>query len=97
MLRSTPSAVVYITACFIVGCASDGVETARCSDGSRVVGSECHLAPDGTYYGDAGGPPDEAADNVLDAADGATGEGSSIVHDEEDVIVDDLDPETARY
>ena len=97
MLRNIPAAIMCITACFIVGCASDGVETTRCPDGGRVVGSECHLAPDGTYYGDAGGTPDEAADNVLDAADRATGEGSSVVHDEEDIIVDDLDPETGRY
>jgi hypothetical protein len=85
-----------IAACFVVGCASDGVETTRCPDGGRVVGSECHLAPDGTYYGDGAGPPDEAADDVLDRADRATGEGSSIVHDEEDVIVDDPDPDSAR-
>ncbi len=97
MLRSPPTAIVCVTACLILGCASDGVETTRCTDGSRVVGSECHLAPDGTYYGDGAASPDEAADNVLDAADRATGEGSSIVHEEEDVIVDDLDPESDRY
>ena len=97
MLRSIPAAVVFITACFIVGCASDGVETTGCPDGGRVVGSECHLAPDGTYYGDEGGPPDEASDNVLDAADRATEDGSSVVHEEEDIIVDDLDSESGRY
>ena len=96
MLRSGPSAVVCITACLVLGCASGGVETTRCPDGGRVVGSECHLAPDGSYYGDAGGPPDEAADDVLDADDRATEDGVSIVHEEEDIIRDDPDPDSPR-
>jgi hypothetical protein len=89
-------AVLCIGACLLLGCASDGPETTRCPDGGRVVGSECHLAPDGTYYGDGAGPPDEAADDVLDADERATEGGSSIVHEEEDIIVDDPDPDSPR-
>lgn len=95
-MRERYPALLCATACLLVGCASSGVETTRCPDGGRVVGSECHLAPDGTYYGDGAGPPDEAADDVLDAADRATEGGSSIVHEEEDIIVDDPDPDSPR-
>lgn len=40
----------------------------RCPDGSHVSG-ECHLAPDGTYFGDAAGRPEDPAAMPEDVAD----------------------------
>ena len=65
----------------LTSCASSGDET-RCPDGSTVMGSECHLAPDGTYYGDGAEIPEDVADDVADSIDEEADEQSGIYQEE---------------
>lgn len=57
----------------------------RCADGSHVSG-ECHLAPDGTYFGDGAESPEDAAaipedvaDDTADRADEEADEESGMI------------------
>lgn len=70
--------IILAIASIIAACAS-GPEMTECADGSHVQGSECHLAPDGTYYGDAAEIPEDVADDVADRIDDEADEQSGIV------------------
>jgi hypothetical protein len=61
---------------FTVACA--GGNMTRCPDDSEVEGSECHLAPDGTYYGDGAETPEDVTDDVADRIDEEADEESGI-------------------
>jgi hypothetical protein len=50
----------------------------RCPDDSKVEGGECHLTPDGTYYGDGAEIPEDVADDVADRIDEEADEESGI-------------------
>ena len=60
------------------GCAS-APQTTECPDSTHVVGSECHLAPDGSYYGDGAEIPEDAADDTADVADEQVDDESGMV------------------
>lgn len=65
----------------LAACASSG-DRVRCPDGSTVLGSECHLAPDGSYYGDGAEIPEDVADDVADSIDEEADEQSGIYTEE---------------
>lgn len=69
--------LILVLFLFTAACAGGGNMT-RCPDDSRVEGSECHLAPDGTYYGDGAEIPDDVADDVADRIDEEADEESGI-------------------
>ena len=71
------SCLLVILVSVIAACATGGDMT-ECADGSHVQGKECHLAPDGTYYGDGAEIPDDVADNVADRIDDEADEQSGI-------------------
>jgi len=71
----------------ITACATGGDMT-ECEDGSHVQGQKCHLAPDGTYYGDGAEIPDDVADTVVDRSDEEADEQSGI--EEVEVVEIDL-------
>lgn len=60
------------------GCASAPQKT-ECPDSTHVLGSECHLAPDGSYYGDGAEIPEDAADDTADVADEQVDDESGMV------------------
>ena len=63
----------------VVAACATGSDMTECADGSHVQGSECHLAPDGTYYGDGAEIPEDVADDVADRIDDEADEQSGIV------------------
>ena len=77
-----PAAVPWTAVFMLAGCASGGGETTECPDSTRVAGSVCHLAPDGTYYGDGPSAPDDAADEVLDGVDRDMEEDPTLIREE---------------
>jgi hypothetical protein len=64
-------------------------ERTECPDGSHVLGSECHLAPDGTYFGDGAEIPEDVADDVADRIDEEADEQSGLY--EEEVVEVEID------
>ena len=75
--RLTPSISLFFAICSLIACASDPDRT-ECPDGSRVLGPTCHLAPDGTYYGDGAEIPEDVADDVADRIDEEANEESGL-------------------
>jgi hypothetical protein len=69
--------LVLVLFLFTTACAGGGDMT-RCPDDSEVEGSECHLAPDGTYYGDGAEIPEDVTDDVADRIDEEADEESGI-------------------
>lgn len=59
---------ILISLLLVTAACTAGGGLTRCPDGSHVSG-ECHLAPDGTYFGDAAGRPDDPAAMPEDVAD----------------------------
>jgi hypothetical protein len=74
----------------IAACAKSPTMT-ECPDTTHVLGTECHLAPDGSYYGDAPEIPEDVDDDTADVADEQVNEESGIepVEVTEIEIVDD--------
>lgn len=70
-----------LTLALVAACASAPQRT-QCPDGSHVLGSECHLAPDGSYYGDGAEIPEDVADDVADAIDEEANEQSGVYEEE---------------
>jgi len=68
---------LFIAIGSLIACASDPGRT-ECPDGSTVLGTTCHLAPDGTYYGDGAEIPDDVADDVADRIDEEANEESGL-------------------
>jgi hypothetical protein len=81
------SCFLTILVTVIAACAT-GSDMTECADGSHVQGKECHLAPDGTYYGDGAEIPDDVADTVADRIDDEADEQSGI--EEVEVVEIDL-------
>jgi hypothetical protein len=73
----TYSVLIFIAASCLGACASDSGRT-ECPDGSSVQGNTCHLAPDGTYYGDGPEIPEDVADDVADSIDQEANEESGL-------------------
>ncbi len=71
------STVIVLAMSCLGACASEPVRT-ECPDGSRVLGDTCHLAPDGTYYGDGPELPEDVADDVADRIDEEANEESGL-------------------
>ncbi len=59
-------------------CTGGGSGLTRCADGSHVQG-ECHLAPDGTYFGDGTRVAEDVADDTADQADEEANEESDMI------------------
>lgn len=59
-------------------CTGGGNGLTRCADGSHVQG-ECHLAPDGTYFGDGTRVAEDVADDTADQADDEANEESGLI------------------
>jgi hypothetical protein len=78
-IASFPVRLMILAIAPIIAACASGPEMTECADGSHVQGSECHLAPDGTYYGDAAEIPEDVADDVADRIDDEADEQSGIV------------------
>ena len=80
-LRSVPVLARYLLVVLVtvVAACATGSDMTECADGSHVQGSKCHLAPDGTYYGDGAEIPEDVADDVADRIDDEANEQSGIV------------------
>jgi hypothetical protein len=74
----------------IAACAKSPTMT-ECPDTTHVLGTACHLAPDGSYYGDAPEIPEDVDDDTADVADEQVNEESGLepVEVTEIEIVDD--------
>ncbi len=70
-------ALIFLASSCLGACASGPVRT-ECPDGSRVLGDTCHLAPDGTYYGEGPEIPEDVADDVADRIDEEANEESGL-------------------
>jgi len=86
--RPGESVAAFLLSCAIgagTACSSGPVKT-ECPDGTVVQGTECELAADGTYVGDAPGIPEDAADDTADRIDEEANEESGLVPVEIEVI-----------
>lgn len=81
--RETP--LLLLSLLLATAACTGGGGLTRCPDGSHVSG-ECHLAPDGTYFGDAAGTPEDPAAVPEDVAD-----------DTADRAADEADEESGLY
>lgn len=71
-----PAVLVFM---FMAAACASAPETTACPDSSRVTGTECHLAPDGSYYGDAAEIPADVADDTADVIDDEVNDQSGVV------------------
>jgi hypothetical protein len=69
--------LILLVAGSLGACASSPART-ECPDGSKVIGDTCHLAPDGTYYGEGPEIPEDVADDVADRIDEEANEESGL-------------------
>jgi len=70
--------VPIIVAVICLGACATGPGRTECPDGSTVPGNQCHLAPDGTYYGEGPEVPEDVADDVADMIDEEANEESGL-------------------
>ncbi len=85
--RGTRVVALLLTCAIGAGsaCSSGPVKT-ECPDGTVVQGTQCQLAADGTYVGDAPGIPEDVADDTADRIDDEANEESGLVPVEVEVI-----------
>jgi hypothetical protein len=76
--RKLAVAIVILLAASGLGACASGPERTECPDGSKVLGDTCHLAPDGTYYGEGPEIPEDVADDVADRIDEEANEESGL-------------------
>jgi hypothetical protein len=89
LLAARASALVAALPLLLLTACAASPERTECPDGSHVLGSECHLAPDGSYYGDGAEIPEDVADNVADSIDEEANEQSGLY--EEEVVEVEID------
>jgi len=76
--RKLAVAIVILLAASGLGACASGPARTECPDGSKVLGDTCHLAPDGTYYGEGPEIPEDVADDVADRIDEEANEESGL-------------------
>ena len=85
---SLAASLLALAATWVSGCSSGPVRT-ECPDTTVVQGTECHLAADGSYYGDDPGITQDVEDRTADEIDEEANEESGIEPVEVEVIVID--------
>ena len=70
--------LLLLSLLLITAACTGGGDLTRCDDGSHVQG-ECHLAPDGTYFGDGTRVAEDVADDTADEADEEVNEESDLI------------------
>lgn len=73
----TGGRLLLLSLLLIAAACTGGGDLTRCDDGSHVQG-ECHLAPDGTYFGDGTRVAEDVADDTADEADEEADEQSGL-------------------